>query len=272
MPQETFKTWLQKSSPSISGFNAMTVTELLYKFEQYIQTHAIQGEKGDTGTSISSIEFYNSQVVGNQTINTYVIKYSNDTTENIEIKVENGEIGNGITSIDFSNSIVVGDQTVNSYIVYYTNGTTQTINIYAKNGTTNGEEVLTITPNLSTNEFNNMFWGDLSISSVRNVTKIRGYIGVTIRPVGDDTTYELAIPFNVDKNTEYYTSPLTYIPAYTPKNNSQGLYVATFQNYSGGVNANRFLFTIMDRYGNSLLHDNVTNINVSELKYYAEIS
>lgn len=135
MAQETFNQWLQKSSPSISGFDIMTVTELLYKFEQYIQEHAV---KGDTGIGIQNISFEKTSTEETETFFSVIITYDTGETNEFQFSLPNGakgDTGNGIKAINFIESHNEGDMRVNTFEIEYTNSTTVQRTINVKNGT-----------------------------------------------------------------------------------------------------------------------------------------
>lgn len=135
MAQETFNQWLQKSSPSISGFDIMTVTELLYKFEQYIQEHAV---KGDTGRGIQNIVF--EKLSEEETITTFsaIITYDTGGTYEFQFTLPNGvkgDTGNGIKDISFIESHDEGNLRVNTFVIEYTKSESKTVTVNVKNGT-----------------------------------------------------------------------------------------------------------------------------------------
>lgn len=273
MRKETFGQWLQKTSPSISGFNAMTVTELLYKFEKYIIENAV---KGDTGLGISNITSNYIYDLNNNTIVTLTINYTNNTNDTVSFNVkgglrgEPGLNGNGIKSVTFVESMIVGTQTVNRYNVNYDNGYSEKINIYVENGKEPTEVLITGTINNALLTYNDLFWGNLSISTPENISRINGHMIVTIKPVGLDENINLSLPININDNEYHFNSAvLTYIPPETPQTKSIGTYFCAFRVNTG---LKQISYTIFDRYGNSLARDNVISIDITNVRAYAKIS
>ena len=73
------------TTPSIIGPKATNVLEALYAFQDYIIANAVQGEKGDTGKGISSVEFI--EYKEGYTIGSFKITYTDETTQTIDIPI-----------------------------------------------------------------------------------------------------------------------------------------------------------------------------------------
>lgn len=73
------------TTPSIIGPKASSVIEALYDFQDYIIANAVQGEKGDTGKGISSVEFI--EYKEGNTIGSFKINYTDETTQIIDIPI-----------------------------------------------------------------------------------------------------------------------------------------------------------------------------------------
>ena len=73
------------TTPSIIGPKAINVLEALYAFQDYIIANAVQGEKGDTGKGISSVEFI--EYKEGNTIGSFKITYTDETTQTIDMPI-----------------------------------------------------------------------------------------------------------------------------------------------------------------------------------------
>lgn len=253
------------TSPSISGFNAMTTTELLYAFQKYIEEHAV---KGDTGRGIQKIEVsYDRQAT--VTLVYFNFIYTDSTNETYTITIPNGEQGEqgvGFSAIETQGYAETDpNYTTTKIKITKTDGTSSVWTAFARHGKdgenanppTTGEYVTKITKESDGKPY-------LSIKFDNNIISACGnfYAPFYLTPTGETNNYLFVLNGNVtvqNPSSDQKTIIINGISVIYNKSlatGSQGVYFVSVENeyifFDTATNTLSISFTLIDRYGNKI--------------------